>query len=90
LVSLLPAVDPARAGVCIEIGVGTYHWYCDLFAAAGYRSIAVEPIPAAPFLERLGRGDIVFYEGVVGDRDGSATVYLSRDGDTNLSSTQSD
>jgi hypothetical protein len=86
LVELLPRVDPDRTGACIEIGVGTYHWYCELFARAGYRSIAVEPIPADRFLDRLADTSIAFYEGVVSDHDGTATVYLGKGGDTNLSS----
>jgi FkbM family methyltransferase len=87
---LLPTVDPGRIGACIEIGVGTYHWYCDLFARAGYRSVAIEPVPAEPFIHRLGEGDIVFHEGVVSDRDGYAHVYLGKNGDTNLSSIRPD
>jgi FkbM family methyltransferase len=90
LVELLPRVDPDRTGTCIEIGVGTYHWYCELFAKAGYRSIAVEPIPAARFLKRLTRTSITFYEGVVSDQDGTATVYLGKGDDTNLSSIRPD
>jgi FkbM family methyltransferase len=87
---MLPRVDPSRAGSCIEIGVGTYHWYCDLFAKAGYHSVAIEPVPAGPFIQRLGEGGILFYEGVVGEHDGMVTVYLGKDGDTNLSSVRRD
>lgn len=90
LTSLLPHVDPARQGACIEIGVGTYHWYCELFARLGFRTVAVEPIPAAPFLERLPDSGIAFYEGVVSDHDGTATVYLGKGDDTNLSSLRQD
>jgi FkbM family methyltransferase len=90
LTQTLPRVDPSRAGTCIEIGVGTYHWYCDLFAKAGYRSVAVEPVPAEPFIQRLRQGGILFYEAVVGEHDGTVTVYLGKDGDTNLSSIRAD
>ena len=88
--SLLIEIDPERVGTCIEIGVGTYHWYSDLFARAGFRSVAIEPIPAQPFLERLREGGITFYEGVVADRDGAACLYLGKGGDTNLSSIRKD
>jgi FkbM family methyltransferase len=87
---LLPKVDPDRLGTCIEIGVGTYHWYCDLFAGAGYRSVAIEPIPAEPFIQRLRQGNIIFHEGVVAEHDGNVTVFLGKDGDTNLSSIRHD
>lgn len=88
--ALLPHVDPGRSGTCIEIGVGTYHWYCDLFARAGYRSVGVEPVPSQPFLDRLRLGDITFFEGVVAEHDGTLAVYLGKDVDTNLSSIRRD
>jgi len=90
LTQTLPQIDPSRVGTCIEIGVGTYHWYCDLFAKAGYRSVAVEPVPSEPFIQHLRQGGILFYEAVLGDHDGTATVYLGKDGDTNLSSIRRD
>lgn len=90
LTQTLPHVDPRRLGTCIEIGVGTYHWYCDLFARAGYRSVAVEPVPSEPFIQHLRQGGILFHEGVVGEHDGTVTIYLGKDGDTNLSSIRRD
>jgi hypothetical protein len=81
LTQTLPQVDPRRVGTCIAVVVGTYHWYCDLFAKAGYRSVAVEPVPAEPFIRHLREGGILFYEGAVGDHDGTVTVYLGKDGD---------
>ncbi len=87
---LLTQVDPERQGGCIEIGVGSYHWYFDLFAKAGYHTVAVEPVPVSHLWPRLAQGDVTFYQGIVGEVDGKAAIYLAKDGDTNLSSVNSD
>ncbi len=45
LEQLLPDLDPQRQGICIDVGVGTFAFYCELFARLGFSTVAIEPSP---------------------------------------------
>ena len=45
LTDLLPKIDPQRLGKCLDVGVGTFAFYCQKFAELGFEAIAVEPLP---------------------------------------------
>ena len=36
---ILPQVDQAKFGLTIEIGVGTFHFYCSLFKKLGFETM---------------------------------------------------
>ena len=39
LAQILPTVDPQRQGICIDVGVGTFAFYCELFAQLGFETL---------------------------------------------------
>ena len=43
---ILLAIDKEKTGVCIDVGVGTFAFYCERFARLGFQTIAVEPLPS--------------------------------------------
>ena len=45
LKQILPEVDSNRSGLAIDIGVGTFAFYCQLFDQLRFPTIAVEPLP---------------------------------------------
>lgn len=42
---ILPVIDKEKTGICIDVGVGTFAFYCEGFARLGFQTIAVEPLP---------------------------------------------
>src|SRR4029077_8803890 len=42
---ILPSIDKDRSGWAIDVGVGTFCFYCEQFARLGFRTAAVEPLP---------------------------------------------
>jgi len=90
---VLPLIDKHRKGMCIDIGVGTFDLYCELFVRTGFNTIAVEPIPT-PAITSLCRSlGIVLIKSCVYDTDGTQTLYIGTYNDSenlNLSSIRSD
>lgn len=41
----LSIVAQQRSHTCIDVGVGTFAFYCKLFAQLGFPTLAVEPLP---------------------------------------------
>ena len=41
LTDLLPKIDPQRLGKCLDVGVGTFAFYCQQFAELGFEAIEV-------------------------------------------------
>ena len=92
--SLLPDVDPQREGIAFDVGVGTFSFFCQTFAKLGYRTIAVEPLPADELKQLCKRERrIKLIESALSDTDGTATLYIgSYEGEDNynLNSLHSD
>ena len=90
---MLPEIDQSRKGLCIDVGVGTFELYCELFARTGFDTVAVEPLPT-PAIERLCRSlNIVLIKSCVYDNDGTQTMYTGTyngSENLNLSSIRSD
>src|SRR5437870_7346733 len=85
LAEILPAGDPNRTGVAIDIGVGTFAFYCELFNQIGFRSVAVEPVPNDNLREICRHGDIALVESCVSEIDGTADLFMGTfDGIENL------
>lgn len=76
LARILPNVDRNRQGVCIDAGVGTFAFFCELFARLGFRTVAVEPLPVDALRETCDRNGIVLVEACVSDVDGYQSLYV--------------
>lgn len=78
LKEILPAIAPQRTGYCIDVGVGTFAFYCELFARLGFASVAVEPLPE-PRLRRLcATHNIQLIETCLSDHSGYQPLYRGR------------
>ncbi len=90
---ILPQVDKAKSGITIEIGVGTFHFYCSLFRELGFEVIAVEPIPNKNLKSICRKQNIKLVESCVTKTDGTVNIYMGTwqgEENTNLCSTRSD
>lgn len=76
LAKILPIADPNREGVCIDVGVGNFAFYCELFARLGFSSIAVEPLPVPKLREICQHYSITLVEACLSEIDGTQTLYL--------------
>ena len=73
---ILPKVDTAKSGLTIEIGVGTFHFYCLLFKKLGFEVIAVEPIPNKNLKTICRQQNIKLIESCVTKIDGTVNIYM--------------
>jgi FkbM family methyltransferase len=76
--SILPDLDPQRKGICFDIGVGTFAFYCELFAELGFTTVAVEPSPTNKLRKICQSRDIQLIEQCLSDRVGTQTLYLGK------------
>ncbi|BFM38778.1 FkbM family methyltransferase [Synechocystis sp. LKSZ1] len=78
LTHFLPLVDPQRQGLCLDVGVGTFAFYCEQFARLGFPTVAVEPLPV-PQLKRLAKAlSFQLIEACLSDTNGQQTLYQGR------------
>jgi FkbM family methyltransferase len=76
LAYLLPEIDPDRTGFCIDVGVGTFAFYCEIFAKLGFSTIAVEPLPVNKLRKLSQQYGITLIESCLSDQDGTQSLYL--------------
>ena len=76
LKEILPEIDPDRKGVCVDVGVGTFAFYCELFAKLGFQTIAVEPSPVKKLEKLCERQPIKLVEACLSDKNGTQTLYM--------------
>ena len=76
LKQILPDLDPQRGGLCFDIGVGTFAFYCQLFAQLGFTSIAVEPLPTKKLRALCQHYHIPLIEQCLSDRVGTQTLHM--------------
>ena len=88
LETLLPVIDPKKEGFCIDIGVGTFAFYCQQFAQQGFKTIAVEPLPVKQLKEVCRQHKITLIESCCSDVSGWQTLHIGQD--LNLNSIMSD
>ena len=89
LADYLSKVDGEKKGVCIEVGVGTFAFYCVLFARLGFKSIAIEPLVNNQLRQICQEYSIDLVESCLSDLDGHQTLYIGTfqgHDNTNLSS----
>ena len=90
---ILPQVDKTKSGLTIEIGVGTFHFYCSLFRKLGFEVIAVEPVANDDVKKLCILEQITLIESCVTKVDGTVDIYMGTwqgEENTNLCSTRSD
>ncbi len=78
LAHFLPQVDPERGGICLDVGVGTFAFYCQIFAKLGFKTIAVEPLPIKKLRQLAIAENITLLEQCLSDQDGEQSLYLGR------------
>lgn len=89
---LMLHLDPARAGWCIDAGIGWFDFYFEWMHKLGYRTIAIEPAlspEVVQLCQRLGSQppNIWCYDAALGDRDGVANLYHNQKRDIRSLST---
>jgi FkbM family methyltransferase len=93
LKQILPDLDPTCRGTCFDVGVGTFAFYCQLFAQLGFATVAVEPCPTGRLKTLCRRYDIELVEQCLSDQNGTQTLYLgefARFGNPNFNSLAAD
>ncbi len=75
---ILPEIDPQREGFCLDIGVGTFAFYCELFARLNYPTVAVEPVPVAKLYKLCKQYNITLIESCLSDQNGTQTLYMGQ------------
>lgn len=75
---LLPDLDPHRQGVCFDVGVGTFAFYCELFAQLGFATVAVEPSPTDKLRSVCQQYPIRLIEQCLSDRVGTQTLHMGQ------------
>jgi FkbM family methyltransferase len=78
LAQLLPEVDPQRQGVCIDVGVGTFAFYCQIFAELNFTSLAIEPLPVKALKKLAERPNLTLLPLCLSDQDGEQTLYVGK------------
>lgn len=78
LAALLPEVDPQRQGVCIDVGVGTFAFYCQIFAELNFTSLAIEPLPVKALKKLAEHPNLNLLPVCLSDQDGEQTLYVGK------------
>ncbi|MBD2652428.1 FkbM family methyltransferase [Synechocystis sp. FACHB-383] len=78
LAQLLPEVDPQRQGVCIDVGVGTFAFYCQIFAELGFTSLAIEPLPVKALKKLAEHPKLTLLSVCLSDQNGEQTLYVGK------------
>src|SRR6478672_7070869 len=73
---VLPLVDEKREGICIDVGVGTFAFYCEMFSMLGFKTIAVEPLPVEGVRVLCQYDSITLIEACLSDVNGTQTIHL--------------
>jgi len=78
LAALLPQIDPDRQGICIDVGVGTFAFYCQIFAELGFGAIAVEPLPVKTLQKLAEHPNLTLLPVCLSDQEGEQTLYVGK------------
>jgi len=73
---VLPLVDEKREGICIDVGVGTFAFYCEMFSMLGFKTVAVEPLPVEGVRVLCQYDCITLIEACLSDVNGTKTIHL--------------
>ncbi len=78
LKEILPHVDSRRKGVCLDVGVGNFAFYCNLFSQLGFSTIAIEPSPNKKLRRICQQNSIQLLEYCLSNKNGMQTLHLGR------------
>ncbi len=73
---ILPAIDREKTGICLDVGVGTFAFYCERFARLGFETVAIEPLPSQKLLRVCQNHQIHLIECCLSDLNGSQNLHL--------------
>lgn len=93
LSEVLPELGRAKTDYAIEIGCGTFAFYCELFDRLGFPSVAVEPLPTNNLRNLCKHRNILLVEACIAENDGTIDLYVGSylgKENLNLSSTRPD
>lgn len=76
LSEIISEIDHQKAGFCIDVGVGTFAFYCEVFAKLGYPTIAVEPLPVKKLRQISDTYNIQLIESCLSNVDEQQLLYL--------------
>jgi FkbM family methyltransferase len=78
LTKILPNIDSGREGICLDVGVGTFAFYCETFARLGFETVAVEPLPIPKLRQLCQDQKIRLIEACLSNRNGTQSLYVGR------------
>ncbi|MFW5664537.1 MAG: FkbM family methyltransferase [Coleofasciculus sp.] len=78
LEQLLPIIDQKREGICIDVGVGTFAFYCERFSRLGFNTVAVEPLPVKKLQKLCQYYNIRLIKCCLSDIDGVQNLYMGK------------
>lgn len=85
LSKVLPLVDHERRGLAVDIGVGTFAFYCELFDKLGFQTVAVEPLPTKQLLKLCCRRNIRLIQTCISETQGDVAIFIGQfEGKENL------
>ncbi|MFB2979458.1 FkbM family methyltransferase [Microseira sp. BLCC-F43] len=76
LANILPVVDPKKEGICIDVGVGTFAFYCEIFAKLRFSTLAVEPLPVKKLQRICQKRNIGLIQSCLSDKNGTENLYM--------------
>lgn len=76
LAEILPSLSTNRLDYAIEIGCGTFAFYCELFDKLGLKTIAVEPLPVNNLRKLCFSRDFPLVEACITECDGLIDLYI--------------
>lgn len=75
---ILPRIDGERLGLAIDVGVGTFDFYCLLFRDMGFETVAVEPLPAKELKRLCRERHIALIKRCVAATNGRQRLYVGQ------------
>ncbi|MBD2579000.1 FkbM family methyltransferase [Oscillatoria sp. FACHB-1406] len=82
---LLPKLDRQRLGLTVDIGVGTFAFYCELFDKLKFKTLAVEPLPTQQLRHLCQYRNIPLVESCISEAEGKVKLYIGTyEGEENL------
>lgn len=91
--NMLKFYDPNKNGAAIDVGVGNFNFYCEVFAKQGYRTLAVEPLPSEQLNTLLSKQNIELVESCLLDKNGNIEIFsgiFNGNDNVNISSVNKD
>lgn len=72
---LLKKYDKRKIGVAIDIGVGTFNFYCEVFKDEGFNTYAIEPLPSENLQKLVKERNINLISACITGFNGKIMIY---------------